>query len=258
VSDIRYQLLEWDTKWFGIPIGRADLPEMTATTVAKVDEWARNHGLQCVYVFVKGEPQSEKTIVPFKPSDIRVEYEIDPLVLAKGPLDATVFMRPDEQESVCALASTVLTYTRFSRDSGFPRQRVKELYADWVQRDTAAGNPGCQVMRAGHAIVGFVTGRTDPADPTQGSIGLLGVAESCRGRGIATRLLDHACRAFIKAGVKRVRIVTQQENTHACRLYESGGHVVSRGCWYHRWYDNNHNMLRRAEFTAPAHHAGVC
>ncbi|TAN38419.1 MAG: GNAT family N-acetyltransferase [Verrucomicrobia bacterium] len=238
MSDLRYRVLDWDSQWFGIPIGRADLPKITAASAAAVDAWARRQGLKCVYVFEENGIQANESFAGFKPMDIRVEYELDPAVLAKGPSDASFSMRPDEQEAVCSLARQLFTATRFSRDAGFPPARVRELYAEWVRRDSAGCVPGCRVIRADNEIIGFVTGRTDSTDATRGSIGLLGVAEAYRGRGLGAKLLDYVCRAFVKTGVKRVTVVTQEINTAACHLYEHGGHVIARGCWYHRWYDD--------------------
>ena len=236
MSDTRYQILDWDSQWFGIPIGRADLPEITDSSAAEVDMWARKQGLQCVYVFVANDQPNRKCPPGFKPMDVRIEYELNPLLLAKGPADASASMRPDEQEAVCTLARRLFTETRFSRDTGFPPARVSELYAEWVRRDSAGCIPGCLVIRDGADIAGFVTGRTDPGDATRGSIGLLGVAEPHRGRGVGKHLLDQICRVFEKAGASRVTVVTQEANLAACHLYESGGSIIARGRWYHRWY----------------------
>jgi dTDP-4-amino-4,6-dideoxy-D-galactose acyltransferase len=236
MSNTRYQILDWDSQWFGIPIGRVDLPELTDSSASEVDMWARKQGLKCVYIFVANDQPDAKCPPGFKPMDVRVEYELNPLLLAKGPADTSASMRPDEQEKICTLARRLFTETRFSRDTGFPRARVGELYAEWVRRDSTGCIPGCQVIRDGNDIAGFVTGRMDPHDATRGSIGLLGVAESHQGRSLGKHLLDHACRVFVNSGVTRVTVVTQETNRAACRLYEQAGHIITRGRWYHRWY----------------------
>ena len=91
-------------------------------------------------------------------------------------------------------------------------------------------------MGEGADLAGFITGRMDPDDTSKGSIGLLGLAETHRGRGLGRALLGQICGAFVNAGAKRMNVVTQGSNAAACRLYEGGGgRVVSRGQWYHRW-----------------------
>lgn len=237
MSEPQYRVLGWDSEWFGIPIGRAEVPEITDASAAEMDAWARTQGLKCVYVFTGIAARSAAPPAGFKLMDKRVEYELDPLVLAKEPSDAADTMRPEEQGEVCELARQLFNDTRFSRDTRFPPARVKELYAEWVRQDSKGGRPGCLVVRHNGTVSGFITGRTDPADPARGSIGLLGVADSQRGLGLGRNLLDHVCRVFVESGVKRVTVVTQASNTAACHLYEGGGHIVASGYWYHRWYD---------------------
>lgn len=239
MGDLRYRVLAWDSQWFGFPIGRVDLFKFTASSVLEIDMWAQKQGLKCVYVFVEGdEVQAKEDSAGFVPIDTRVEYEINPNI-AKGPMDTEYFMRPEEQESVCALARRVFTRTRFLRDPEFPQARARELYAEWVRRDTKGCFPGCLVIRDEGDIIGFVTGRVFTADATRGSIGLLGVDDAYQGHGFGSNLLDHVCRAFVKIGVQQVTVVTQESNVAACGFYQRHGKVVARGRWYHRWYNNN-------------------
>ena len=235
-----YQILDWDSQWFGFPIGRADITELTVVATARVDAWAEKLGLRCVYIFAKNGFQAEAIETEVLPIDIRVEYELDPTTLAHGSVEVKGLMRPEEKEAVCAIARRLFPETRFSRDLKLPFLRVRELYAEWVRIDSERGLPGCLVIRNHDEIIGFVTGRTDQINATRGSIGLLGVVETYRGRGIGANLLDHVCRAFFHLGVKRVTVVTQEANAAACHLYKSRGRVVARGYWYHRWYDDNH------------------
>lgn len=231
MNGTQYRLLDWDSQWFGFPIGRADLPEITPASALEVDAWAHAKGLRCVYVYALNSAM-ETPPAGFTFLDGRVEYELATRDQAGWPIDPEASMRPMEQDAVYALARRLFTATRFSRDAGFPPDRVRELYAEWVRKDST----GCLVTRSGNTISGFVTARTDPADATRGSIGLLGVAESWRGHGLGSRLLDHVCRVFAATGVEKVTVATQATNAAACRLYGRRGRVVAKGFWYHRWY----------------------
>lgn len=234
MSAVRCRVLEWDSRWFGMPIGRADVPELTAAAAAEVDAWAAAHGLRCVYVLA--EEPARSGVAGFDPVDVRVEYELDPARIVPGAGGAARPMRPEETERACELARRLFTETRFSKDGRFPADRVRELYAEWVRRDAAGGVPGCWVMGGGGDLAGFVTGRLDGAGGGKGTIGLIGVLEGHRGQGVGGALLDQICGAFAGAGAARVSVVTQESNGAACRLYEGrGGRVVSRGHWYHRW-----------------------
>ena len=232
----RVQVLDWDSQWFGFPIGRVDVEVLTPAAAVEVDAWASAQGLRCVYVYA--DRPCEFPLAGFEPMDVRVEYEIDPVPLATGAEEETEPLRPMELESVCEMARHSFTGTRFFRDKRFPLGRVRELYAEWVRKDIVHGNPGCLVARKSGELAGFVTGRLDSKDATTGVIGLIGVAEGHRGCGLGKRLLGAVCRAFVVAGTKRMRVVTQETNGAACHLYEgAGGRVVSRGYWIHRWLD---------------------
>lgn len=234
-----YRILDWDSRWFEIPIGRADVSELSEASAASLEAWAHSNHLRCVYVFVEKQSEAKALIPAFRPMDVRVEYEITPSSCAEDiqGLDVSS-LQPHELTTVCSLASRLFTQTRFSTDPHFDPQRVKDLYAEWVRRDYASGMPGCRVVRMEGQLAGFITGRINEVDATQGTIGLLGVAEPFRGRGLARQLVTHLSRLFVGAGVKQVRVVTQRDNLAACRLYEScGGRIVSSGAWYHRWFE---------------------
>ena len=69
-----------------------------------------------------------------------------------------------------------------------------------------------------------------------GDIGLLAVRESCRGRGVGTRLVNAALAWMQQAGVGESTVVTQRDNLAACRLYEQLGYVTSEvSALYHLW-----------------------
>jgi len=69
-----------------------------------------------------------------------------------------------------------------------------------------------------------------------GVVGLLGVDEGWRSRGIGRRLLRAAgfyCRTY---GCKKLVFVTQSDNAPGCRLYESSGYkLAEEQCIFHFW-----------------------
>ncbi len=233
----QFRVLEWDSRWFGIPIGRVDLRDLTAVSAMEVDAWALKNGLRCVYVY--SERASSFEIPGFELMDVRVEYEIDSFQLTRGTVDLNARVRSEEIEPVCELARQLFTCTRFARDWRFPVERVRDLYAEWVRSDSENGNPGCLIIRSEGDLAGFITGNKDPNNTSKGVIGLFGVTENKRGCGYGKRLLDLICREFIALGVERVGVTTQESNIAACEFYKGrGAQLISRGYWYHRWLDD--------------------
>lgn len=69
-----------------------------------------------------------------------------------------------------------------------------------------------------------------------GHIGLTGVDENYRGRGIGKKLITAAIEYFCKKSIKEIQVVTQGNNMAACKLYESCGFKVLDWIeFYHFW-----------------------
>jgi ribosomal protein S18 acetylase RimI-like enzyme len=69
-----------------------------------------------------------------------------------------------------------------------------------------------------------------------GNIGLVAVAESHRGRGIGSQLIESAHRWMINRGAATTTVVTQAANAAACRLYKRAGYTVAQAeNVYHFW-----------------------
>jgi ribosomal protein S18 acetylase RimI-like enzyme len=93
------------------------------------------------------------------------------------------------------------------------------------------------VARDEGRAVGFVTCDVDAAT-NWGSIGLLGVDESARGRGVGRALTQGALAWFAQRALPGVTVITQGRNVVAQRLYQRCGFVTrSVRLYYHKWYD---------------------
>jgi dTDP-4-amino-4,6-dideoxy-D-galactose acyltransferase len=69
-----------------------------------------------------------------------------------------------------------------------------------------------------------------------GNIGLIAVAETQRGRGIGSLLIEAAHGWMAAAGAKKSTVVTQAANVPACRLYERTGYTLEHAeNFYHFW-----------------------
>ena len=92
-------------------------------------------------------------------------------------------------------------------------------------------------------VAGGGTHRDDPVGlitvslaGEQGSIGLIAVDESARGRGIGSRMIHAAHRWLLGHGARNVEVVTQLDNHKACRLYEKCGYIHAElQHVYHFW-----------------------
>jgi dTDP-4-amino-4,6-dideoxy-D-galactose acyltransferase len=69
-----------------------------------------------------------------------------------------------------------------------------------------------------------------------GQIGLIAVNDRHQGKGVGSLLMNAARDWMIEAGVAVGRVVTQQDNRDACKLYERHGYsVIDTVYVYHFW-----------------------
>lgn len=96
-------------------------------------------------------------------------------------------------------------------DSPIPIDSFRELM----------GEQSAIVATVSGALAGFVT-YMQP-EPGRGYIGILGVDESHRGRGMGEALTVRACRELFRDGARSVMLTTDQDNGPAIRLYSRLG-----------------------------------
>lgn len=125
-------------------------------------------------------------------------------------------------------------YSRFSVDPRFPRDKFEELYKTWI-RKSVAGELADEVLtiRRDEEVVGLITLVTVNGS---GDIGLIAVDKESRGRRFGETLVRAAQRYFIDRRLERGRVVTQSDNTAACKLYEQCGYSIKKVEYvYHFW-----------------------
>jgi dTDP-4-amino-4,6-dideoxy-D-galactose acyltransferase len=233
---LSYELLPWDSEFFGFPIGRIgnlDRPNSLPHSLGRADA----EGIQCLYYLVPADRVSELHEAlrhGFKPYDIRVELErsLDELTAPEPPAGVREAELADEPV-VAALAAQTITATRFSLDDHFPRDRVPLLYAQWVRRGLRSGQ--ARRVLIAEPAAGFLVCGLDERNTT-GSIELIGVAPDFTRRGISRGLMHKAHAIMGEAGCDRARVVTQGCNVAAQRLYQSCGYrTLTVAWWLHRW-----------------------
>jgi ribosomal protein S18 acetylase RimI-like enzyme len=128
----------------------------------------------------------------------------------------------------------VFKESRFFRDPNFGRDKAREMFEVWARRGLRDRDWFTACERVDGRIAGFVTARM--RDESAGSIELVAVAESFRGRGVGKRTVSAAAAELARRGARRISVVTQGANLGAQRLYcDCGFRVVRCGLWFHLW-----------------------
>ena len=241
--------LEWDSRHFGLMVGRLSGPGDEAMIAAGL-EAARRDGFDLVYLATEpGQTVGERLLDEYWgrrwTTNVTFGRELGEELLDGVP-PVLCGTRPESLSAdrasaeVLSLAVAAGWTSRFQIDPFVPRERFVAMYREWVERslrrEIAAEVIG---LIEGGRPVGLVT--VSPVD-TNGlaSIGLLAVSEECRGRGLGGRLLREAESVMRRLGAIRARVVTQKENASACRLYSSWGFTpMEERDMYHFWPQRN-------------------
>jgi len=218
-------VLEFDSNWFGLRIGRYDIDPVSAA------RWADKKSLDCVYCLV---PVAEIWRVKdatmqygFRLVDVRVEFACDARKVTKqrGIRLAT----PEDSPWVERIARSAFTGTRFYNDRRFDRDLVDEMYANWIREAFAR-----DIVFTTKESDGFVTMTKD------GSIGLIAVDAERRQRGAGTSLMFAALNYAYVNDIPVVTVATQAGNTSAQRTFQKVGCRSTRtDLWLHRHRDDS-------------------
>jgi dTDP-4-amino-4,6-dideoxy-D-galactose acyltransferase len=227
--------LDWDSEFFGFPIGRVR-SDVGASDIAAAVREADARTLRCVYLCASAKDQrllDEAQRLGFIVRDVRVTLQ------GRIPTSSVehIEVKPAGLAALDGLASIArerFQGTRFFADPGFDRNRCRELYVAWLRRGLAPSID--RITLIAEKSRGFVVCRFNR--PTnRGEIELIGVAKEADGKGIGAALVTGAQATFARERLTDMRVVTQGSNIAAQRLYQRHGlrtHEVA--VWLHRWH----------------------
>lgn len=236
--------LAWDSDFFGVPIGRIVGHQLEAAHISLIRQWCIEENIACLYFLADADPAENSRIAEqmgFHLADIRITFEISrPKSAMILPTEARFRLaNANDYEALRQTARTAYQQSRFYADPCFPREKASALYDVWLKRSIQDGFADATwVAIIDDMAMAYVTCHLNLAD-REGRIGLVGVAESARGQGLAPALLQHSLAWFWEQGMARVSVVTQGRNITAQRLYQRTGFLTkSVQLWYHLWlYD---------------------
>jgi dTDP-4-amino-4,6-dideoxy-D-galactose acyltransferase len=234
------RFLEWDSDFFGYRIARLQESRLTEESLTRALAWCRNQRIDCLYFLADPDPVTIELAeaARFRLVDVRVTLETH-LPGASAPTEGTPIRQwlPADVGRLRSIAAASHLGSRFYRDGHFSLKRCGDLYSTWIEQ--SCGADAVQVFVAeleGHAGGYIACHAAAHGTDRDGSIGLFGVADDARGRGLGTNLLLHGLAWFRDQGMSSVKVVTQGHNVAAQRLYQKAGFITrSQQLWYHFW-----------------------
>jgi ribosomal protein S18 acetylase RimI-like enzyme len=231
-------LLDWDTDFWGVRIGRVAGDTLTPERLRAVDDWATEEGVACMYFLAAAEDARSAQVAEdggFRLMDLRVELrqELQRSAATRAVREA----RPEDHERLRAIARASHGATRFYADPNFPDERCDDLYATWIDRSLAGWAAAVLVADRAGAAVGYCSVHLDEGAGI-GSIGLIAVEPTGRRSGVGLELTSGAVAWCSSRGARTMSVVTQGRNAAAVRTFQRAGFLVeSVELWFHKWYD---------------------
>ena len=234
--------LEWDSEFFGREIATLHPRVLTPRVLELALARCAAARTECLYFL--GDVTSPSSLAlaesaGFRCVDDRLTYGI-----AAGGLPETAAdgrkVRPGkagDAHTLMEIAAESYGDSRYFHDPGFPRALCRQFYRDWIQKSLAGRfDDAVLVAEEEGRVVGYVSCRE--LTPNLGLIGLVGIAEEARGRGLGRLLVNEALGWFARRGLPAVQVVTQGRNVAAQGLYEACGFRLERHeKWFHRWFE---------------------
>ena len=231
--------LEWDSQFFQRRIARLNRHRLDHSTMAECAHWCRHHRIDCLYFLADSNDLETPRLAEandFHLTDIRMTLGrvVVPEDFAANSFDGFRHAREDDLRALRTIARTSHHDTRFYFDGHFEHEKCDLLYATWIENSFRGFAQAVLVAEADGEPAAYLTCHlNDQAS----QIGLVGVGEGHRGKGLATKLV----RAFLswsrEQGAPRALVVTQGRNLPAQRLYQRNGFITSSmDLWYHRWF----------------------
>lgn len=236
--------LAWDSDVLGFPAARVELyaaGEYAAARTAAASlleaarEGARAAGLQ--HLSARVDAADDAAVHALESAgylnvDALVTFSAAPAALPpRRALSGVEFRRASAADAAALgeLAAGSFRDGRFHADPSIPPDRAREVYRRWAAAccDGSAADAVIAATIDGRAA-GFVACRLT-ADPAvflpgpAGTIPLIAVDRSARGRGVGAGLVAHAGAWFAGEGAAVVEVGTQVRNVAAARLYEGCG-----------------------------------
>lgn len=236
------ELLRWDSEFFGFPVARVNSRVMRPEDVGPISQWCADADVRLLYFLADDGVTSWASAAGagFALVDVRSTLAVDLARIAgpQSPPGNGIGLREadvSDLEHLLPIAASAHVESRFFVDSRVPRDKAQELFRTWLSRSVSheLADVVFVAEHEGRAVSYISATLSDGA----GSIGLVGVGEVARGRGVGAAMVHKALDWLGGRGAREVSVVTQGRNLAAQRLYTRCGFLpVSLQFWFHRWF----------------------
>jgi len=226
-----FELLDWDSAFFGFPVGRVSSRVTDAATLRDALQALRAREARLVYWFAEPGEHGAQLAQALQGVAVGERILFRRALGPPSPPPTGVSVVRHEGRAVPpaleALAVQAGALSRFAVDPAMPPGTAARLYRAWIERSVSGAI--ADAVYLARATDGTLAGMITTARQEDcGVIGLLAVDPVFRGAGIGRALTSAAHGHFLEKGLRKAEVVTQAANRAACRLYARSGYVAAR------------------------------
>jgi dTDP-4-amino-4,6-dideoxy-D-galactose acyltransferase len=234
-----FEILEWDSSFFGYPVGKINASGIKPGTLTGIIAEAKNKGIRLIYLFtdpVDHISQNAAKVNAAKLVDQKITFyiKIDASVISTTDTCIEQFELGYPSSQLINLSIQSGLFSRYKTDLEFKNNEFEKLYLAWIENSVNKKIADCTfVYKEAGKELGFVTFKVRN---NYGEIGLIAVDESSRGKAIGRKLTAAVINLLYEKNVTDLQVATQADNVLACNFYKKTGFKEIRTeSIYHIW-----------------------
>lgn len=229
-----FNILDWDSEFFKFKVASVIPHSLNVVEIEEMTAQMKAENVRLAYwktpISIDIFPSNNTMHL----ADIACLYSIDlPKDRTTHP-QITLYSESTVSKELEDIAIQCGIFSRFNLDKNFPSNSFEQLYRTWIHKSVSKEiADDILVYYEKDTLAGIVT---VSSKNSVGNIGLFGIEESMRGKGIGKALLNAAISYFSDKKCTRAQVITQAKNDAACGLYEKCGFtVIEKKYCYHIW-----------------------
>lgn len=241
-NDVKY--LDWDSKFFGFSIGRIHAHACTEMCLRKGLENAGKEKIQFVELFCDASDAESIHAceeLAFHLADLRFTFNKKPVEDVKDDkaLTGLTFKKAglEDIDGLKIAGHGLFTNSRYYSYPGFDKNKVDLMFQIWIEK-AVKGEFDDELYYLGDES-GILAFSSLKSKENAASIGLFGVNEAHRGKGLGSLLLNRVSHLLHKRRVFELNVVTQGKNSSAVHLYQKNGFFLAKiTLCYYKWLES--------------------
>ncbi len=229
------RLLDWDSQFFGKKIAHIDLEK--DEDYVGLEEFIGVNNVDLIQAKVEINELEKINFLEqnsFNFADLKINFytKIDS---NKRIDERIVFAEPMDTLKITEIANDMFSHSRYyAALDVFGKDKVSRLYQTWVEKSIKGQfDDYCLICKQNETVCGFITVK-ELIDQRSAQIGLIGVSDHFRNKGIASTLISAVHYLLHQKGITELKVSTQGKNIGAQNLYIKNGFLVENmQLWYY-------------------------